>query len=31
MYNYVTLEFMCTKDDNIRHSVTYAIKRGTYA
>ena len=23
MYNYVTLEFICAKDDNVRNSVTY--------
>ena len=26
MYNYVTLEFNCAKDENIRHSVIYDIK-----
>ena len=31
MYNYVTLEFICAKDDSIGHSVTYDIKRCTYA
>ena len=28
MYNYVTLEFICAKDDNIRNSVTYDLKKG---
>ena len=28
MYNYLRLEFICTKDDNIGHSVTYDIKKG---
>ena len=27
MYNYVTVEFICAKDDNIRNSVTYDIKK----
>ena len=31
MYNYLTLEYICAKDDNIGHSVTYDIKRCTYA
>ena len=26
MYNYVTLEFICAKDDNIRNSVTWYQK-----
>ena len=31
MYNYLTLEFICAKDDNIGHSVTYDIKKCTCA
>ena len=27
MYNYLTLEFICAKDYNIVHSVTYDIKK----
>ena len=27
MYNYVTLEFICAKDDNIGHSVAYDKKK----
>ena len=27
MQNYLTLEFICAKDYNIRHSVTYDIKK----
>ena len=27
MYNYLTLEFICAKDENIGHSVTYDIKK----
>ena len=26
MYNYLTLEYNCAKDDNIGHSATYGIK-----
>ena len=31
MYNYLKLEFIHAKDDNIGHSLTYDIKRCTYA